>query len=474
MSDRYLEITQTSWGNALVSMLGLPKPPVLRRGESPWAEQPLESQAVTLGAAEGTQLAGALMQALHQAGAQLRVRPELPGFAAVKAAGAQLGIALSGAQVAGETGGPSQAIVYDASGLGRPEHLRQLYDFFQPLAAQVAPNGRVVIVGRPPDAAANPQAAAASGALLGFAKSLGKEIGRKGATCNVLEVAPGSEGGLAGALRFFLSPHSAFISGQLLPLSAPVKDGATSWVGALTGKVALVTGAARGIGAAIAEVLAREGATVVGMDRPQEEGALGDTLSRINGVGLPLDVTAADAPARIARECGDRFGGLDIVVHNAGITRDKTLRNMRPEHWDQVIGVNLAAIVRVNETLLQQGLKPGARMVCISSIGGIAGNPGQTNYGATKAGVIAYVRALSAEMARRGGAVNAVAPGFIETQMTASMPVGPRVVGRLMSSLSQGGLPVDIAEAVAFLASPYAAGVNGRTLRVCGQHLVGA
>lgn len=474
MSDRYLEITQTPWGNALVSMLGLPKPPVLRRGEGPWAEQPLEGHAVTFGAADGAQLVPALMQALHQAGAQLRVRAELPGFAAVKAAGTQLGVALSGMPVAGETGSTSHAIVYDASGLARPERLRQLYDFFQPLAAQVAPNGRVLIVGRPPDAAATAPAAAASGALLGFAKSLGKEIGRKGATCNVIEVAPGSEGGLAGALRFLLSPHAAFISGQLLPLSAPVADGATSWVGSLTGKVALVTGAARGIGAAIAEVLAREGATVVGMDRPQEEGALGDTLSRINGVGLPLDVTAADAPARIARECGDRFGGLDIVVHNAGITRDKTLRNMRPEHWEQVIGVNLSAIVRVNDTLLQQGLKPGARMVCISSIGGIAGNPGQTNYGATKAGVIAYVRALAPEMARRGGAVNAVAPGFIETQMTASMPVGPRVVGRLMSSLSQGGLPVDIAEAVAFLASPYAAGVNGRTLRVCGQHLVGA
>jgi 3-oxoacyl-[acyl-carrier protein] reductase len=257
-------------------------------------------------------------------------------------------------------------------------------------------------------------------------------------------------------------------------VSVAARAAVSSWNASLTGKVALVTGAARGIGAAIAEVLAREGATVVGMDRPQEEGALGDTLGRINGVGLPLDVTAPDAPARIASECTQRFGGLDIVVHNAGITRDKTLRNMRPEAWDQVLAVNLAAIVRVNDTLLEQGLKKGARMVCISSIGGIAGNPGQTNYGATKAGVIAYVRALAPEMAKRGGAVNAVAPGFIETKMTADMPVGPRVMGRLMCSLLQGGLPVDIAEAVAFLSSPYAAGVNGRTLRVCGQHLVGA
>lgn len=473
MSDRYLEMTQTPWGNALVSALGLPKPPRLRRGEGPWAERPLEGQGVTFGAGEGTPLAKPLLQALHQAGAQVRVRPELPGFAAIKAAGAELGVALSGTPVTGESAELSQAIVYDASGIARPERLREMYDFFQPLAARVPSNGRIVVVGRPADAVGSPAVAAAAGALLGFVKSLGKEVGRKGATVNLIEVAPASEATLAGALRFLLSPHSAFVSGQTLVLSAP-GAGAPVWAGSLSGKVALVTGAARGIGAAIAEVLAREGAQVVGMDRPQEEGALGGTVSRINGVGLPLDVTAPETPARIVEECVQRFGGLDIVVHNAGITRDKTLRNMRPDQWDMVLDVNLAAIVRINERLLERGLKNGARMVCIASIGGIAGNPGQTNYAATKSGVIGYVRALAPEMARRGGAVNAVAPGFIETQMTAAMPVGPRVVGRLMSSLLQGGLPVDIAEAVAFLASPYAAGVNGRTLRVCGQHLVGA
>lgn len=473
MSDRYLEISQTPWGNALVSMLGLPKPPRLRRGEAAWAELPLEGQGVAFGAVDGSALVKPLLQALHQAGAQIRVRPELSGFAGVKSAAAELGVALSGSPVTGENVEPLQALVFDASGLTRPERLRELYDFFQPLAARVPANGRVVVVGRTVDGAGNPQAAAAAAALFGFVKSFGKEIGRKGATANLVEVAPGSEGALAGALRFLLSPHSAFVSGQTLPLTAPVSS-SPRWTGSLSGKVALVTGAARGIGAAIAEALAREGAQVIGMDRPQEEGALGETVSRIQGIGLPLDVTAADTPARIVEECMQRFGGLDIVVHNAGITRDKTLRNMRPDQWDMVIDVNLAAIVRINERLLERGLKDGARMVCIASIGGIAGNPGQTNYGATKSGVIGYVRALAPEMARRGGAVNAVAPGFIETQMTASMPVGPRVMGRLMSSLLQGGLPVDIAEAVAFLASPYAGGVNGRTLRVCGQHLVGA
>jgi 3-oxoacyl-[acyl-carrier protein] reductase len=473
MSDGYLEMTQTPWGKALVSLLGLPQPPRLDRGGTPWAERPLEGQGVVLGASEGAQLARPLVDVLHRAGAAIRVRAELPGLAQIKSAASAAGVPIAGNLVPGESAEPNHALIYDATGLARPEQLRELYAFFQPLAAAVPANGRVLVLGRPSDATGSATAAAAAGALLGFVKSFAKEIGRKGATANLLEVAPGSEGAIAGALRFFLSPHSAFISGQPLALSVPVAvNGA--WTGSLAGKVALVTGAARGIGASIAATLAREGAQVVGMDRPQEEGALGETLAKINGVGLPLDVTAADAPQRVVQECGERFGGLDIVVHNAGITRDKTLRNMRPEHWDQVLEVNLAAIVRMNERLLDKGLKPGARMVCISSIGGIAGNPGQTNYGATKSGVINYVRALAPEMARRGGAVNAIAPGFIETQMTAHMPMGPRVVGRLMSSLSQGGLPSDIAEAVTFLASPYAAGVNGRTLRVCGQHLVGA
>jgi len=474
MSDRYLELSQTPWGTALVSMLGLPKPPRLERGSGAWAERPLDGRGVVLGAGEKAQLARPLVDALHRAGAVIRVRAELPGLSAIKAAASEAGVTLAGNLVAGESAEPNHALVYDATGLQRPEQLRELYAFFHPLAAAIPANGRVLILGRPAEAAGSAPAAAAAGALLGFTKSLGKEIGRKGATANLVEVTPGSDGAIAGALRFFLSPHSAFISGQPLALSVPAKGTNGAWTGSLSGKVALVTGAARGIGAAIAEVLAREGAQVVGMDRPQEEGALGGTLSRINGVGLPLDVTAADAPMRVVKECESRFGGLDIVVHNAGITRDKTLRNMRPEHWDQVIEVNLAAIVRMNETLLDRGLKPGARMVCIASIGGIAGNPGQTNYGATKSGVINYVRVLAPEMARRGGAVNAIAPGFIETQMTESMPVGPRVMGRLMCSLLQGGLPSDIAEAVAFMASPYAAGVNGRTLRVCGQHLVGA
>ena len=473
MTDSYLEMSQTPWGSALISGLGLPKPPRLNRDENPWAERSLDGQDVLVGGGRTAPLAREIIAALNAAGAQVRIRPELPGLGELKSAAGALGVNLSGNPVTGETKEAPRFVVFDASGLAGPAELRALYEFFQPIAAKFPSHTRIVVLGRPSDQAADASSAAAAGALIGFVKSIAKEIGRKGSTANVVEVGKGSEGSLGGVLRYFLSDHATFVSGQSLAMTQPA-SGNGAWSGVLKGKVALVTGAARGIGASISQLLAREGAQVIGMDRPQEEGALGDTLAKINGVGLPLDVTAPDAAQKLVQETMKRFGGLDIVVHNAGITRDKTLRKMRPDQWDMVLDVNLGAIVRINDALLASGLKPGARMVCISSIGGIAGNPGQTNYGATKAGVIAYVRSLAATMARNGGAVNAVAPGFIETQMTAAMPVGPRVVGRLMSSLSQGGLPVDIAEAVTFLASPYASGVNGRTLRVCGQHLVGA
>jgi 3-oxoacyl-[acyl-carrier protein] reductase len=187
-----------------------------------------------------------------------------------------------------------------------------------------------------------------------------------------------------------------------------------------------------------------------------------------------LNICDPNAGKKLAAVAKDKGGKIDIIVHNAGITRDKMLRNMKSHLWDMVLDVNLGSIVRCNEQLLEDGLADNARIVCISSIGGIAGNVGQTNYAATKSAVIGYVDAMSKELAAKGIAINAIAPGFIETQMTAAIPVVTREVARRLSSLSQGGLPVDIAEAVTFMASPLAAGVNGATLRVCGQNLVGA
>ena len=475
MSDRYLEFANTPFGKTLSGLLGLPSPPRLLRADGAYTARPLAQQGVMLAGSSRGELAGPLLAGLDAAGAVVQVVPAHAGFAPIKAAATQAGIALKTEPNAEDRAAAPVAFVFDGSGLDSPARLRELYDFLQPRVGRIPSNGRVLIFSRAPADAGDPAATACAQALRGFVRSFGKEIGKKGATVNLIEVGKGSDALLEGPLRFFLSPHSAFITGQTLALGGFTTRGAAPvFVSPLAGKIAVVTGAARGIGAAIAATLAREGAKVVGIDRPQEEGALGETLSKIDGYGLPLDITAPDAPSRIARELSSRFGGADIVVHNAGITRDKMLKNMAPHLWDQVLDVNSGAILSINDVLLREGLNDAARMVCISSIGGIAGNAGQTNYGATKAGVIGYAEALAATMAKRGGAINAVAPGFIETQMTAQMPTGPREVGRRLAALGQGGLPIDIAEAVTFLASPLAAAVNGKTLRVCGQNFVGA
>ena len=467
MSDRFLEFSQTAFGKQLSGLLGLPSPPRLRRATGGYAVQPLLGRAALVGAAPDAQLLPALLPALRDTGAELYLTPDHSGLPAVKAAAGALGMSLKG-EPAGEKFAPD-LLVFDASGVASAAALRSLYDFMQPRIGKLAAHGRVLLLSRAPRATDNVGARVAATALRGFVRSLGKEVGRKGSTVNLVEVVAGGESNVAGVLRFLLTEHSAFVTGQVLELG---QGGITptNFDQSLFGKRVLVTGAARGIGASIAQTLAREGAQVIGMDRPQEEGVLGETMSRIGGRGLALDVTAADAGERIIRDCGP----LDVVVHNAGVTRDKMLRNMAPHLWDMVLDINLGAIMRINERLMGEGFTPGARIVCISSIGGIAGNAGQTNYGATKAGIIGYAEALAPDMARRGGAINAVAPGFIETQMTAAMPLVNREVGRRLNSLSQGGLPIDIAEAVTFFASPLASGINGQTLRVCGQSFVGA
>jgi 3-oxoacyl-[acyl-carrier protein] reductase len=223
----------------------------------------------------------------------------------------------------------------------------------------------------------------------------------------------------------------------------------------LTGRTALVTGAARGIGAEIAALLERYGAEVVRLD--------------IADADIELDITAPDAPETLAR----RFaGGLDIVVHNAGVTKDRTLAKMPEERWQGLMDVNLIAQERITDALLPL-LREDGRIVCVSSMSGIAGNAGQTNYATSKAGVIGLVQALAPTL-KRGVTINAVAPGFIETQMTAAMPIAVREAGRRMNSMRQGGLPVDVAETIAWFASPSSAGLNGNVVRVCGQSLLGA
>jgi 3-oxoacyl-[acyl-carrier protein] reductase len=200
-----------------------------------------------------------------------------------------------------------------------------------------------------------------------------------------------------------------------------------------------------------------------------------DVANGIGGSTLQLDITSDNASSRLAEHLDQRHGGVDVVVHNAGVTRDKTLGRMSEDQWDMLLAINLLAPERINEALLERGvLNSGGRIVGVSSVSGIAGNRGQSNYATSKAGVIGIVQALAPVLAQRQSTVNAVAPGFIETQMTAAMPLGTREAGRRLNSLTQGGLPVDVAEAVSWLASPGSGGVNGNVVRVCGQAVIGA
>lgn len=305
----------------------------------------------------------------------------------------------------------------------------------------------------------------------GFVKSVGKEF-KKGIAANLIYVDQGAAANLESTLRFAISPRSAYVSGQVIRVSSAATVD-VDWAKPLAGKTAVVTGASRGIGEAIAHVLARDGAHVICLDVPQQQADLDRVAAEIGGSTLAIDITAADAGEQI-KSAAAAQGGLDIIVHNAGITRDKTLANMKPELWDLVININLSAIERVNDYLLEnEGLNANGRIVCVSSISGIAGNLGQTNYAASKAGVVGVVK-FTAPVLNNGITINAVAPGFIETQMTAAIPFAIREVYCRMNSMSQGGLPVDVAETIAYFASTASTGINGNVVRVCGQSLLGA
>jgi 3-oxoacyl-[acyl-carrier protein] reductase len=210
------------------------------------------------------------------------------------------------------------------------------------------------------------------------------------------------------------------------------------------------------------------------VDVPQAADDLIRLTNELEGDYLTLDITAKDAPKRIAQHLTRAYGGIDVVVHNAGITRDRKLANMDEDRWSSVIGVNLVAPERITDELLAQELiRPNGRVVGVASIAGIAGNLGQTNYATSKAGVIGLVEALRDRLPH-GITVNAVAPGFIETKMTAAMPFATREVGRRLNAMSQGGLPVDVAETIAWYADPASTAVNGNVVRVCGQMMLGA
>lgn len=450
MSDRYLGFANSPLGRRLVEALGLPRPAPLERWQS-GRLRPVEGALVIGG--------GPLANAVEAFAARLT-------DTCYSYAGQGL---QAPAWVAG-LGPTLKAVVFDASHLSDSGQLKQLREFFQPLLRSLDRSAHVVILGTPPDAVSNPAASVAQRALEGFSRSLAKEL-RNGATAQLLYVGEDAHDQLEGALRFFLSPKSAFVSGQVLRLQGCERQ-VQDWTRPLGGCRALVTGAARGIGASIAETLVRDGADVVLLDVPQARQDLEALAARLGGQALALDICAADAAERLQASLAD---GVDLVVHNAGITRDKTLANMTPEYWDSVMAVNLDAPQVLTQALFDAGtLRSGGRVVLLASVSGIAGNRGQTNYAASKAGLIGLAEALAPRLAERGVTINAVAPGFIETHMTASMPIGLREAGRRLASLGQGGRPQDVAEAVAWLGQPGSGAITGQVLRVCGQALMGA
>jgi 3-oxoacyl-[acyl-carrier protein] reductase len=451
MSDRYLAFANSPTGRRLVGALGLPAPVRLER----WMAgrvRPVDG-ALLLGG-QGDLLKAVLPFANKLTDQLFAARDgqlELPRWTA-------------------EHGPKLKALVFDASHLTRFEQLIELRDFFQPTFKGLANSPRVVVLGRAPESLKDPIAASVQRSLEGFTRSLGKEI-RRGGSVQLLYVGKGGDQQLEGALRFFLSPKSAYVSGQVLRLGACAEQ-VRDWTRPLAGKKALVTGASRGIGASIAEVLARDGAEVVLLDVPQAADALQALAGRLGGQAVTLDICTEDAPQRLVEALPE---GLDIVVHNAGITRDKTLAKMSDAFWNSVIDVNLKAPQVLTQALLDADkLHDNGRVVLIASISGIAGNMGQTNYAVSKAGVIGLAQAWAPALSKKGISINAVAPGFIETQMTAAIPLGIREAGRRMNSMSQGGLPQDVAEAVAWFAQPGSGAVTAQVLRVCGQSLLGA
>ncbi len=465
MSDRYGDFVQSSIGKKVAKNLGLPLPVGLDRFES---GQRLVRGSVLVGAATGDDKRVA--QAMARIFSELHAQVFINGDDDVKEALADAGIEVK----ANTSDDKFKVLLFDASNISNASELKQVYEFFHGVARRVERSGRVVIIGRPPEQCDDIDTALAQRALEGFIKSVGKEF-KRGITAQLIYVAKDAEQNLDSTLRFFTSARSAYVSGQVIRVDkANAID--IDWAQPLGGKTMLVTGASRGIGESIARVLAREGAHVICLDVPQQQADLQKVASEISGSTLLVDITSDDAGAQVA-EAAKKRGGLDAIIHNAGVTRDKTLANMDEQKWDMVININLASIAKLDRYLLDNAvLKDDARIVCVSSISGIAGNLGQTNYATSKAGVIGLVDATAKQLADadKGMTINAVAPGFIETQMTEAIPFAIREAGRRMNSMSQGGLPIDVAETIAWLASPASGGLNGNTVRVCGQSLLGA
>lgn len=455
MRDFIRSASQSPLARKLIeAALPVSLPPLLRRSPSSWSELPLRGRSYVVGAADSSQVGRdlELKRTLEDAGGRMALVSELQG----------------GAKIDG--------LLFDASGIQTVRDLETLYRFFNRNVQNLNPNSRVIMLGQIPMACGETEASAVQESLTGFIRSLAKELGPKGSTANLLECADSST--TAGAIRFFMSDYSAFVTGQVLVLGGRV-DSTVSYSSILSGRTILVTGAGRGIGEAIARTAVREGAKVILLDHPAMSAPLQELATELRAIAHVTDLADPQSKDSVGKKLWDH-GPVHGVIHNAGITRDKTIKRMTLEQWEQVQKINFEFPIALTDYLLAPAqtdlLAKDASFVFLSSIGGISGNPGQTNYAASKSGLIGYVRAATARNfgAARKIRFNAIAPGFIESAMTASMPLVVREMGRRLNSLKQGGLPQDVAEAAVFLSSPVGAEISGQTLRVCGQNILGA
>jgi len=451
-SDPLIDYAAGRWTGPVVRFLGLPKPVQLKRETGPYRLTELDGRTITVGAVPGGYALDAAQQALGKMGGISRTGP-------LSDTTARIDVAL-----------------FDATGCTDVTSLSQLRAFFGPLMRQLSECARLVVLAPDPGECTQSVERAAATGIEGFVRTLAKEVGRNGSTANILYVSRSAVDRLDGPLRFFCSYRSAYVSGRPVRVGSEVQLSPINHAALrLDKKIALVTGAARGLGHATALRLAEEGATVICVDVPGAKQALDALAAQLGGVSVPLDITAPEAPAQLVDLISGQYGGIDVLVHNAGITRDKMLANMTEAQWELVMAVNLSAIIAIDAAVDAAGLlRAGGREICLSSISGVAGNAGQSNYATSKAALMGYASARARLLAANGVTINCVAPGFIETEMTKKIPLMMREAGRRMNALSQGGQPRDVAELVTFLALPESAGVTGQTIRVCGQAMLGA
>ncbi|WP_333668681.1 3-oxoacyl-ACP reductase [Acinetobacter guillouiae] len=449
MSDLLIQLHQNRLTAPFVKAIGLPKPVVLTRTNQGYTHKPLYGKVVYLCGSENGYALKTLRERIIEAGGELTYEPHDESI---------------------------NVTVVDATGCVVPEDYRLLFDSFHSIIPQIAKNARVLITAALIEEAEDVIAATVARGIEGFSRSLAKELGPKGITVNLAYVSKNALSGLDGVVNFFCGAQTAYVSGQAITVTTTVPTPSKiTKIRVLKEKVALVTGAARGIGLATALRLRQEGANVICLDVPALYDELQQACQKIGARALPLDISSADAAQQLSDFLTHEYDGVDIVVHNAGITRDKTLAKMSATCWDTVININLTSIININRHLFENKiLRVDGRVICLSSISGVAGNFGQTNYATSKAALIGYVKAQAPDLAERGISINAVAPGFIETAMTNAMPFATREIGKRLNSIKQGGQPRDVAELITFLSSPNSYGITGNTIRICGQGWIGA